>query len=169
VRLLKWSLASSQVRCGTYSYKVLNLLVAPEGRRYGTQGNRGFTGTKYRTRDIERPQLCGSSETGAIMLTEKESTRALWRPVTCGPPQDRGATQTSLRHLLTPALSLPETVRLPVEDQDVRPVRDAVQQRRGQSGVPEHLLPAGKLQVAGDDEAVSQRPPNRFGHSCLMG
>src|SRR5690606_27327688 len=88
----------------------------------------------------------------------KESTRALWRPVTCGPPQDRGATQTSLRHLLTPALSLPETVRLPVEDEDVRPVRDAVQQRRGQSGVPEHLLPAGKLQVAGDDEAVCLVP-----------
>src|SRR5690606_2309398 len=57
------------------------------------------------------------------------------------------------RSLPSWATAVAESVRLPVEDQNVCPVRNPVQQGRGQGCVAEHLLPAGKLQVAGDDQA----------------
>src|SRR5690554_4643312 len=95
-----------------------------------------------------------STQKGTTVLTKTGPTPSTTRVTGPLPPRGQGVTiLTSASQLLTPPLRLAESVRLPVEDQDVRPVRNPVQQGRGQGCVPEHLLPAGKLQIAGDDQA----------------
>src|SRR5690606_37753975 len=76
-------------------------------------------------------------------------------------PAPRGAGRPGRQlgfQLLAPPLAFTEAVRLPVENQNVRPVRNPVQQCCRQRRVAKHLLPAGKLQVAGHDEAAGLVP-----------
>src|SRR5660397_152930 len=60
---------------------------------------------------------------------------------------------SSLARRLTPALlALPESVGLLLEDQDVAVVGKPVKESGGEDRIPEHLTPAGELEVRGDDD-----------------
>src|SRR5690606_10851350 len=95
-----------------------------------------------------------STQKGTTVLTKTGPTPSTTRVTGPLPPRGQAVTiLTSASQLLTPPLRLAESVRLPGEDQDARPVRNPVQRGRGQGCAAGPLLPAGRLQIAGDDQA----------------
>src|SRR5690606_12635746 len=99
------------------------------------------------------------SKRGPLCSSKRDPPRAPRASLAPCPPRGAGRPGRQLGfQLLAPPLAFTEAVRLPVENQNVRPVRNPVQQCCRQRRVAKHLLPAGKLQVAGHDEAAGLVP-----------
>lgn len=55
-------------------------------------------------------------------------------------------------HLLQPLPALAESMRLPLEQQNLGMVRQPIQERTGQGGIAEDLYPAREFQIACDQD-----------------